>query len=62
MGLGKTLQTISLLAALKDERGINGPHLIIAPMGVIENWMSEIRRWCPSLKVSRSKSIWLSLS
>ena len=31
MGLGKTLQTISLLAYLASYKGIWGPHLIVVP-------------------------------
>lgn len=50
MGLGKTVQTISLLGYLKHCRGINGPHLIIAPKSTLPNWMNELERWCPTLK------------
>lgn len=50
MGLGKTVQTISLLGYLKHFRGINGPHLIIAPKSTLPNWMNELERWCPTLK------------
>ena len=35
MGLGKTLQSISLLAYLKESKGIDGPHLVIAPKSTI---------------------------
>mmetsp|Transcript_39745 Transcript_39745/g.128643 ORF Transcript_39745/g.128643 Transcript_39745/m.128643 type:complete len:827 (+) Transcript_39745:2-2482(+) len=50
MGLGKTLQTISLLAHLKEARGISGPHLVIVPKAVLTNWYRELGRWCPSLR------------
>ena len=50
-GLGKTLQTISLLGYLKESRGISGPHLIITPKSTLSNWYNECRRWCPSLVV-----------
>lgn len=50
MGLGKTLQTISFLGYLKHERGINGPHLVVCPCGVVNNWMNELRKWCPTLR------------
>jgi SWI/SNF-related matrix-associated actin-dependent regulator of chromatin subfamily A member 5 len=47
MGLGKTLQTISFLAWLKFDRGVPGPHLVVAPLSVLSSWMSEFkRRWC----------------
>ena len=50
MGLGKTLQSISLLAYLKESKGIDGPHLVIAPKSTISNWQREVERWCPLLK------------
>ncbi|KAL1211842.1 ISWI chromatin-remodeling complex ATPase CHR11 [Cardamine amara subsp. amara] len=50
MGLGKTLQTISLLAYLHEYRGINGPHMVVAPKSTLGNWMNEIRRFCPVLR------------
>lgn len=51
MGLGKTLQTISLLAYLASYKGIWGPHLVIVPTSVIINWETELKRFCPALKV-----------
>lgn len=53
MGLGKTLQTISLLTYLKFERNINGPHLIICPLSVLEPWMSELKKWSPQMTAIR---------
>ena len=49
-GLGKTLQTIALLAYLYEFRGIRGPHLIIVPKSTLHNWMNEFRNWCPTLR------------
>jgi SNF2 family DNA or RNA helicase len=51
MGLGKTLQTISLLAYLAAYKGIWGPHLVVVPTSVIINWETELKRFCPALKV-----------
>ena len=53
MGLGKTLQTISLLAYLRESRGVRGPHLIIVPKSVVGNWIRECKKWCPVLKAIR---------
>ncbi|CAM9280539.1 unnamed protein product [Chrysoparadoxa australica] len=53
MGLGKTLQSISFLAYLRDELKVAGPHLIVAPLSVLSNWLSEIERFCPSLRAVR---------
>ena len=50
MGLGKTIQTLSFLATLKH-KGLPGPHLVIAPLAVIQNWENEIKRFVPSLSV-----------
>lgn len=49
-GLGKTLQTISLLGYLHEFRGITGPHMVVAPKSTLGNWMNEIRRFCPILR------------
>ena len=51
MGLGKTLQTISLLGYLQHMRGIPGPHIVIAPKSTLANWVKEVRRWVPTLSV-----------
>jgi E1A-binding protein p400 len=48
--LGKTLQTIALLAYLAAYKGIWGPHLIIVPTSVIVNWETELKRFCPGMK------------
>lgn len=51
MGLGKTIQTIALLAYLAANRGLWGPHLIVVPTSCIVNWEAEFKRWCPVFKV-----------
>ena len=48
MGLGKTIQTIGLLAHLR-EKGVSGPFIVIGPLSVMPNWIKEIKRFCPSL-------------
>jgi SWI/SNF-related matrix-associated actin-dependent regulator of chromatin subfamily A member 5 len=50
-GLGKTLQTISLLGYLAEQRGITGPHIVIVPKSTLGNWCNEFKRWCPSIRV-----------
>ncbi|TNN67613.1 SWI/SNF-related matrix-associated actin-dependent regulator of chromatin subfamily A containing DEAD/H box 1A [Liparis tanakae] len=50
MGLGKTIQAIAFLAQLY-ERGIDGPHLITVPASTLDNWVRELKLWCPTLKV-----------
>ena len=53
MGLGKTLQSISLLAYLHEVRNITGPHICIVPKSVTNNWMRELKKWCPTLRPVR---------
>ncbi|XP_028830533.1 SWI/SNF-related matrix-associated actin-dependent regulator of chromatin subfamily A containing DEAD/H box 1b isoform X2 [Denticeps clupeoides] len=50
MGLGKTIQAISFLASLYQE-GNRGPHLIIVPSSTLDNWVRELKTWCPTLEV-----------
>ncbi|MET0284701.1 MAG: DEAD/DEAH box helicase, partial [Polyangiales bacterium] len=47
MGLGKTAQTIALL------RERRGPALVLAPTSVVDNWISELKRFAPSLQALR---------
>ena len=49
--IGKTLQTIALLAWLACEKHIWGQHLIVVPTSVMINWEMEFKRWCPAFKV-----------
>jgi len=52
MGLGKTIQTIALLL----ERAKNGPSLVIAPTSVGFNWIEELNKFAPTLKVHNLRS------
>jgi ATP-dependent DNA helicase len=47
---GKTLQTIAFLAHLRD-LGIWGPFLIVSPLSVLHNWISEFAKFAPSIPV-----------
>jgi SWI/SNF-related matrix-associated actin-dependent regulator of chromatin subfamily A member 2/4 len=51
MGLGKTIQTIAFLAYLKEHRQCFGPHIVIAPLSTLPNWINEFARWCPCLDI-----------
>jgi ATP-dependent DNA helicase len=51
MGLGKTIQTISLIALLREKYDYLGPHLIIAPLSTLSNWIQEFQKWTPSVPV-----------
>ena len=51
MGLGKTIQAIAHMLFLKQE-GISGPHLLVVPKTLIDNWLREIKKFSEgSLKV-----------
>ncbi len=47
MGLGKTLQTVALLL----QRAAAGPALVVAPTSVCGNWLQEMARFAPGLRV-----------
>ncbi|MEO8384650.1 MAG: SNF2-related protein, partial [Betaproteobacteria bacterium] len=54
MGLGKTVQTLAFLHARRNAAPMATnlrPSLIIAPTSVTVNWLAEIRRFTPTLKV-----------
>jgi SWI/SNF-related matrix-associated actin-dependent regulator of chromatin subfamily A member 5 len=53
MGLGKTLQVCSFLTHLKTDLKVEGPYLVVCPLSVLETWVNELRRWCPSLRTVR---------
>ena len=36
---------------LKHAEQDPGPHLIVAPASLLENWQRELQRWCPRLEV-----------
>jgi non-specific serine/threonine protein kinase len=56
MGLGKTIQTLSLLLSIKDE-GESEPNLIVAPTSVVFNWVNEMSRFAPGLRVFNQTGI-----
>jgi superfamily II DNA or RNA helicase len=47
MGLGKTVQAIAMLLSKAAE----GPSLVVAPMSVCANWLVEVERFAPTLRV-----------
>ena len=34
-----------------EYRNSQGPHLVCVPKSTLSNWMAELARWCPSLRV-----------
>lgn len=59
MGLGKTVQTIAFLLLLeslakqkhKDPKATAGPHLVVVPASVLNNWKRELAWIAPTLRV-----------
>ncbi len=51
MGLGKTLQALSLMAKL-TEQGRKGPYIVAAPVSTLANWISEVKKFLPSVDVT----------
>ena len=49
MGLGKTLQTIALILSVLEEQD-TVKTLVVVPTSLIDNWLSELNRFAPSLK------------
>ncbi len=47
MGLGKTLQSLAIIL----QHATNGPSLVVAPTSVSTNWLSEVDRFTPTLKI-----------
>lgn len=45
MGLGKTVQAITYLTLLNHLENNPGPHLIVCPASVLENWERELTKW-----------------
>ncbi|KAF8546993.1 hypothetical protein OG21DRAFT_1490621 [Imleria badia] len=50
MGLGKTIQTISLVAFLIEVKKQRGPYLVIVPLSTMTNWSGEFAKWAPAVK------------
>lgn len=54
MGLGKTIQLIALLQherQMMPEPSVIGPTLLVVPMSVLGNWVRELKRFAPELRV-----------
>ena len=51
MGLGKTLQSLAFFCYLLEKKLSSGPFLVIAPLSVAPQWVSQARTFVPSLRV-----------
>ena len=48
MGLGKTIQCIAVIAHM-IEMGVKGPFLVAAPLSTVPNWVSEFKKFTPTV-------------
>src|SRR5687768_1991673 len=51
MGLGKTIQLIALLLHERIDCDTCGPTLLFAPTSVVGNWVKELERFAPRMRV-----------
>ena len=54
MGLGKTLQTLAFFNSLRNESPrppAAAPHLIVCPTSLVFNWVAEVKKFTPHLKI-----------
>lgn len=51
MGLGKTVQSISVLAHLAENYNIWGPFIVVTPASTLHNWVNEISKFLPDFKI-----------
>ena len=56
MGLGKTIQCIAVIAHM-IEMGIKGPFLVAAPLSTVPNWVSEFKKFTPTVSTINSVGI-----
>jgi SNF2 family DNA or RNA helicase len=56
MGLGKTIQVLSLLLAIKGHCPSGKPHLLIVPASLLGNWQAEAAKFAPTLKIAVAHS------
>ncbi|WP_428268698.1 DEAD/DEAH box helicase [Haliangium sp.] len=52
MGLGKTHQIMAFLVALREQRQVAGPFLVICPTTVLSHWKRLIDAYAPALQAS----------
>lgn len=49
LDVGKTIQTIALLAYLMEFKGNKGPFMIVVPLSTLSNWVNETSKWAPDI-------------
>ncbi|KAG8533252.1 uncharacterized protein KY384_002035 [Bacidia gigantensis] len=49
MGLGKTVQTVAFMNWLRNERGQQGPFIVIVPLSTVPSWAETLDYWTPDI-------------
>ncbi len=52
MGLGKTIQVLALLLTRKTRSPTSHPSLLVAPASLLANWVAEVEKFAPDLRVN----------
>lgn len=42
---------IGIIGLLREQENYLGPHIIIAPLSTLSNWVNEFRKWAPTIPV-----------
>lgn len=50
MGLGKTIQCVSMVGVLSELIGHRGPVLVVVPLSTVPNWAKEFKKWTPEVR------------
>ena len=50
MGLVKTLQAISFVGGMINERHEPGPFLVVISVSIVAAWVREFSRWLPEMR------------
>ncbi len=50
MGLGKTHQVMAFMLALREQRQVKGPFLVVCPTTVLSHWQRVLARYAPDLR------------
>jgi SNF2 family DNA or RNA helicase len=51
MGLGKTVQILTVIQKFKEDKKLKKPSLVVCPTSVIANWKREANKFTPNLDV-----------
>jgi chromodomain-helicase-DNA-binding protein 7 len=62
MGLGKTAQSIAVMAWLKQYAGVTAPFVVVAPLTTLGHWQREIQTWTGMVRACRNSNTVYSCS